>query len=144
MRFQLFCDQFELFFWVQTLRENHICSSVYVSLWSFDTLLKSIYAFGVSPGAYDELAFRNFDTRFSRNFNFINHLRGRNKLFSVQMPTSLRKNLILNVHSTGSTVKKVANSPCAHLSLPESCIGICNDWKIGESWDVFDDFGELI
>lgn len=144
MVFQLFSNYLELFCCVKSLWEDHISTCVDKTLWSLDAFLQSVHSFSVSSGTNDKFAIWDFYACLSCDSNLINHLIGRNELFSIQVTTSFWENLIFNMKSTCSTVEKVSDSSGTHLSFTESSISISNDWQIGESWDIFNNFAELI
>lgn len=142
--FELLSYYLELFCGIKTLGENHVCSCVNETFWSLDAFIKSVNSFCISSGTNDELTIRNFETGLSWDSDFINHLSGRNQLFSVQVTTSFGKDLVFNVKSRSSTVKEFIDSSGAHFTLSEASISIGNDWKVGKSGNIFDDFREFI
>lgn len=141
---QLVGNQLELLDCMQSLRENHVSSSVDEDLGSFDALVESVDTFGISSGTDHKFSIRHLYTCLPCDPDLISHLLGRNQLLSVQVTTPFRENLILDMKSSSSGEEKVMNCPCTHLSLTKASIRIHNNRKIRKGCNIPYDIAKLV
>lgn len=144
MAFKLFSDDLKLLGGVKTFREYHVCACIDETLWSLDAFFKSVNSFGVSSCANDEFTVGNLKTGLPWNSDLIDHLCGWYELFTVQVPTSFWKDLILNVKPGSSAIKELIDSSRTHFTLPKSSISISNDGKVGERRHILNNLGEFV